>query len=173
MKILIISISLLLFKFSASAQIKYDTCHYIQQYEGEWMSASGQDTIRIYLRYNRDYSAKFKNVSDQLYGWYDYKHGNIVAASNYSNRFLPMSYNADDSLSNKGAIDLWFSSRNCSNDNLYLNGSVIDPIDYQVTDVKIILNAAKTIMTWYQDNMEFEGGKPLTLPRNMILVKQP
>jgi hypothetical protein len=156
--------------------IDYDTCRYLKQYEGEWRYENGIDTIRIYLRFHRDSSASFGSISDNLYGWHEYKKGNQIVESKYHNRFIPLPYNYDGSNStDRRSIRL--SLPFCNNDSLKLTGTIIDSL--QAKEMKIVtatLDPTSTIMTWKQEHAEgygwFTGAYGMTLPRQFILKKQ-
>ncbi len=164
---------------NASAQVnaytKYDTCQYLKQYEGTWMSAVGLDTIRIYLRYNRTWEPYFNTVLDRLWGWHEFKQGHKVVESNYSRRFMTIPF--DESGVSLDASSIIISLKFCEKtaSGNYLSGIIRDSSASEVYMVKATLYKTKTVMKWKQDRSEFFGTDSLhmTLPSRFVLIKQP
>ena len=179
MKKYIIIVLLLLNKFNSYSQtnIEYDTCNYLQQYEGEWKHINGQDTIKIYLRTIRNFSPSPDYVNDRLWGWVEFKKGNTIIESNYQYRFATIPYNADNYDLNKYSIRI--SLANCNNNTLNnsLVGRIRDSLQAgELHVVKATLDPTKTIMTWTQSHSEWygalTGARGITLPTNFVLIKQ-
>lgn len=175
-KIFFFSITILFF-FNSKAQnstTRYDTCQYVAQYAGEWMYVNSLDTIRMCLRYSRNYSANNNHVSDKLYGWLEYKHGNTIIESTYQNKNMPLPYNADAREPNKISIlirpyDCWFF-RN-------FEGSITDYNQAgEIHLVKATFNPANTQLIWSQRFSEWHGAVSgahgMTLPRDFVLLRQ-
>jgi hypothetical protein len=174
---------LLLILFLSIAQItrsqntiEYDTCRYLKQYEGEWQYVNGIDTIRVYLRFHRDYSASLGFISDNLYGWHEYKKGNQVIESKYQYRFMQLPYHYD-SVDNTNFCSIGLIMARCNNDSPKLRGSIFDYL--QAKEMKTVtasLDPTRTIMTWKQEHAEgygwFTGAYGMTLPRQFVLKKQ-
>lgn len=161
---------------TSNAQMKYDTCQYVHQFDGEWRYTNGSDTIRIYLRAQRDYYSIIKSTEDRIFGWHEYKQGNNVIESIYSNRFMTIS-NVDTIT--KRSFSIWLKMGNgteCSATNKTAMGGIRDYLHgNEGKDVTVTLDATGTIMTWKQ-TQEGVGVKSgivgMTLPRQFILVKQ-
>jgi hypothetical protein len=181
MKKLII-IVLLLLSLQVDAQnstTRYDTCQYLSQYEGEWLYAFNQDTIKIYLRAKRDYFEPHNHISDQLYGWHEYKQGNTIIESNYANRFMYLPY-FSDSISTNQLPSITLFNYNCTASSNKLEGGIRDINQANER------HAVKThmwgggnylvYMLWKQSFVEFHGAWTgaygMTLPKEFILVKQ-
>lgn len=154
-----------------------DTCRALQQYEGEWMYANETDTIRVFLRYHRNYSGNMNHLSDDVFGWHEYKKGSRVVESNYQFRFMQLPFNYDsDSLSiNKFSIMLNLGG--CNTTALKLWGTITDYQQGNEThNVTAMLNSAGTTMTWKQEYREGfglgTGATGMTLPKQFVLVKQ-
>ncbi len=167
---------------NASAQVnsytKYDTCQYLQQYEGTWMAAVGSDTIRICLRYTRTYDVYFNTVLDRLWGWHEFKHGTSIVESNFTHRFMTIPF--DKSLVGLNDYSISISLQICNNntsDN-FLVGYIRDSSQAgEIHIVKATLDSTKTIMTWKQNHSAgygvFSGAYGMTLPSSFVLTKQP
>lgn len=175
---------LLFFSFSNNthAQVnsftKYDTCHYLQQYEGTWLATAGTDTIRISLRYYRGYNGDFNSVIDRLLGWHEFKHGSSIVESNYSHRSMILPFDDSGIVLNEFSIALRLQY--CNNNTLgnFLNGYIRDYSQAgELHMVKATLDSTKTIMTWKQNHGEFygvwTGARGMTLPSSFVLIKQP
>jgi hypothetical protein len=178
----ILIILLLLINLQTKAQnstTQYDTCQYLTQYSGEWLYTNNQDTIRIFLRTKRDYSIIANHLSDNLYGWHEYKQGNTIIESNYANRFMYLPFYTDSLITNLPSISLL--NYNCTVENSNkLQGYITD-----ITQANEH-HAVKTqmwgggnfpiYMLWKQSFVEFHGAWTgaygMTLPREFILVKQ-
>jgi hypothetical protein len=183
MKNIIILVIALAIKLNTSAQTMvtaYDTCRHYAQYQGEWMYANGNDTIRIYLKKVRTKyidSDVHTSIIDGIIGWHEYKSGNTIIESNYQNRFIQLPSVVIDSIDTHSSIYLIFD-----NSNRLVNGCNINSLrfigrirDYNQSnenyDVTAILNTAKTIMTWKQQFSEWHQALTMTLPPNFILIK--
>ena len=175
---IIVTLALLLFVSKLSAQtISYDTCGNLQQYEGEWLHVNGQDTIRIYLKAKRTLSQEYpQHMSDDLWGWHEYKRGNIIIESNYQNRFSSLPYNSDEIIEND-LCSISLKPYRCNISSNKLIGSINDIIvteEFHTVIVKLSNN--NTVMTWKQNHREgfgvFTGGTGMTLPKNFVLIKQ-
>jgi hypothetical protein len=159
--------------------IRYDTCQLIKQYAGEWQYVNGIDTIKIYFRYHRDYSASFSHISDKLYGWHEYKKGNQVIESRYQHRFMPLPYNYDSD-SNRNSTDrrsIRLSIVYCNNDSLKFIGTIFDYSQAkEMKTVTATLDPTRTIMIWKQEHStgygSLTGAYGMTLPRQFVLKKQ-
>lgn len=154
---------------------EYDTCHYLQQLEGEWMYVNGQDTIKIYLRFHRDSSARLMYVSDRLVGWHEYKQGNTIVESKYQYRFLPLSWDGDIDDTNENPI--YLKLIDCKDTCFKLTGGILDYSQYKEREnVEVTLNTTKTVMIWTQKKWAgfgiFTGATSMTLPETFILIKQ-
>jgi hypothetical protein len=175
-KILFIAISLLVFKSNLKAQTSFDTCQYIHRFNGEWMYASGSDTIRIFLRVQRDYYTDFKAVEDVIYGWHEYKQGNTIIESTYPNRFMTIS-NVDTITKTSFSIGLKSLGLHCNAGVMTASGSINDYLNgNQAKMVVATLDATGTIITWKQWHAASNGmfGRPsgMTLPADFTLIKQ-
>jgi hypothetical protein len=153
----------------------YDTCQYTAQYAGEWRYVNGNDTIRITLRYKRDYTMTFNNLADKLYGWVEYKQGNTIIESTYQNRFMNLPYDSDSEPPNLTSIML--SHYKCYANSFVLEGSIIDYHQAKESHkVTATVNSTNTQMTWRQDFNEWHGAitgaHGMTLPREFILTRQ-
>jgi hypothetical protein len=173
--IITIALITLISNKSSAQTTTYDTCNSLQQLEGEWRYTNGQDTIRLYLRYARTLSSSLHHLSDALYGWHEYKKGNITVESNYQNRFLPIPYNSDEITPSLSGIYLQAYRNNLSSNKLI--GSICDIIEVgEFHIVTSILSNNNTVLTWNQDHREGFGfltnHKGMTLPRNFVLIKQ-
>ena len=182
MKIITISLLLMFISTTTNAQVTitdYDTCQYLQQYDGEWRYTNGNDTIRIYLRYHRTanttyYSTTTTTITDRLWGWHEYKRGNIVIESNYQNRLLALPSENDF---NPMFSSILLGLPNCADTSKRLIGFITDYLQQKEWHVvRASLDATKTIMTWHQErgtslNDPF-AGMGMTLPANFILIKQ-
>ena len=126
------AIALIIFSFTfyftkADAQVTrppvYDTCNYLRPLEGEWININGSDTIRIYLRFHRNFDSDpetYNSTMDQLWGWVEYKQGASVIMSDYTNRFATLPYNLDDLTPGLRSIVLMAG----------IGGGRIIPVDY-------------------------------------------
>jgi hypothetical protein len=173
-------IFLVLFSLQADAQsVRYDTCQYSRQFEGEWWHVNGNDTIKIYLRYSKNHDVMpdgTEVIDDNLWGWHEYKRGSTIIESTYANRFMALPY--EDTLSNETtAIRLSMNSLTCTTNNRTAKGIITDYLQAKEGKyVKVTLDASSTIMTWKQSHMEgygaFTGAYGMTLPKEFVLTKQ-
>jgi hypothetical protein len=178
MKKILIAFLFLIVGINLKAQthvLTYDTCSKLQALNGEWMYNNGADTIRVYLRYHRDFTVWFNGIQDRLWGWHEYKIGNTIIESNYQNRFQSLPYESDNLSLNFYSIDLWLW-RGCSDTTRQLRGNITDyhKGNYGHT-IQATLNATKTTMTWHQQRSEGHFNDPftgMTLPANFVLIRQ-
>lgn len=168
----------------------FDTCQYLQPLQGEWMNVNGNDTIRIYLRYHRNFESDpetFNSTIDELWGWVEYKQGNNVLVSDYSNRFASLPYNVDDVTTGLRSIVLSagiggyrmvaVGYNPCTNPIINLGGFFIDRVRCN-TDKHIMatVNSQGTQMIWQLEQQTawldsaWCGG--FTLPEYFTLTKQ-
>jgi hypothetical protein len=177
MKKIFLIIILLTIKYSLSAQtVEYDTCSYLQQYAGEWRYVNGNDTIRIYLRFHRDHTNDPKiYISDNLYGWLEYKKGNTIVESTYQNRFMALPYNFDSF--SESSYSIYLHHPLCGFNASKLTGYIIDIAQArEIKNVKATISLDKNIITWNQEHKEgygvFSGAYGMTLPKNFVLIRQ-
>lgn len=177
MKKIFLIISLLTIKDSLSAQtVQYDTCSYLQQYSGEWRYVNGNDTIKIYLRFHRDYTNDPKiYISDKLWGWLEYKSGSTVIESTYQNRFMALPYNRDDLP--EGSYSIFLHYPLCGFNASKLTGYIIDIAQArEIKNVKATISLDKNTLTWNQEHKEgygvFTSAYGMTLPKNFVLTRQ-
>lgn len=167
----------------AQTNYRYDTCNVYAQYQGEWMYANGNDTIRLYLRPTRlvtpigDLGTIM--VRDDLVGWHEYKQGNTVVESNYANRFMsiPLDYL---NLPN-GAISIYLNiDRNydaCNTNARRMHGFVQD---FGLRKELVKVNSATfssdlQTLQWIQWRHDFSRNPEaaiMTLPCCFTLIKQ-
>lgn len=169
-------IVLVIFYSTAHAQhpLRYDTCNTLQQYEGEWMNVSGNDTIRIYLKPLRTFSQRYNTIRDLLWGWVEYKQGNYIVMSNYANRLLPTS----DSWEYMFGITN-FSLRKFICNSQKLEGTFRDINHHEGFlnwVVEVTLGANDITMDVWQQRTSFYnlnlGDTSITLPQRFTLIKQ-
>ncbi len=156
--------------------LKYDTCSYIKKFEGNWMYANGDDTIRVSLRYARVCYPNMNFINDFIFGWHEYKKGNIIVESNYQNRNVPILY-YDTLSTNTFSIRLSNSSLDCNFLNKKASGAIIDynqAKELHIVDIQ--LNPLGNEITWKQSFAEFHGmishAYGMTLPKQFKLKKQ-
>lgn len=168
----------------------FDTCQYLQPLQGEWMNVNGNDTIRIYLRYHRNFDSDpetYNSTMDQLWGWVEYKQGNNIIMSDYQKRFSTLPYNLDDltprlrsiilSAGRGGHRVVPLGYVGCTDPILDLGGSIRDIVRCNSDKtVMASVNPQGTQMIWkleqptaLLDDMWCGG---LTLPAEFVLVKQ-
>jgi hypothetical protein len=163
--------------FAQNASTRYDTCQTLNQYQGEWRYAIGQDTIRIYLRYHRNYSPSFNHVSDNLYGWLEYKTGNTIIESTYQNKNMTLPYDYDTDSMNVSLWSIGLSLEQCSTNCSVLTGTIFDHLQAdEIHMVTAILDVTRTGILWKQTHSEGygfgTGATGMTLPREFVLIKQ-
>lgn len=172
----IILIILVTFSFAVKAQTT--VCPILQSFAGEWRYVNGQDTLRIYLRY-QDCNFNIDNGPNDtigiLWGWHEYKNGNTVIESNYANRFMTLLTNFDNIPLNSYSISLQMPY--CDPTKSRLIGRIDDISQcYESKVVTIQFNAALTELTWKQRHPTgfgfMTGCKGMTLPSNFVLTKQ-
>jgi hypothetical protein len=157
------------------ATTDYDTCQYLNRYAGEWLYANGQDTIRICLRPHRSFLPDYNIVMDQLWGWHEYKRGNIIIESNYQYRniYLPYTWINDSISGSKYSVLLSLSE--CDPVRNALRGIIADYS--QASELKVVTAVVTgSTMTWKQRHGEgygtFTGAYGMTLPTAFVLIKQ-
>lgn len=157
----------------------YDTCQYLQQFAGEWRYINGNDTIRFYFRVHKDSTEQQKAVITQLYGWHEYKQGNNIIESDYSQRFTSLPYFVDTVIAIKYSITLMGSAIPCTTAMDTLSGTIIDfSQNREMHMVKAVINVSGGIMTmnWKQRHRDgfgfLTGATGMTLPKEFILTKQ-
>ena len=177
MKKLLIAFSFLIVTHSLKGQtVQYDTCSFLQQYAGEWRYENGNDTIRIYLRFHRDYTNDPAiYISDKLWGWLEYKNGSAVIETTYQNRFMSLPYNRDDLT--EGSYSIYLHHPQCGVNANKLTGYVFDISQArEIKNVKAIISLDKNTITWNQEHKEgygvFTNAYGMTLPKNFILTRQ-
>ncbi len=170
--------SFLFFGLNAYAQnsgTRYDTCQYLGQYAGQWIYKNGSDTIRMTFRINRDYNPSFNSLSDNLYGWIEYKRGNTIIESTYPYKNMALPFNSSTQQADNISVQLRLYT--CEPTNLVLRGGITDfHQSKEIHQVTATVNSTKTQMTWKQEFSEwhgaFTGAVGMTLPREFVLVKQ-
>lgn len=180
MKKLIITILIFQLALNSHAQnsaTRYDTCQTLSQYQGEWRYTNAQDTIRIYLRAHRDYSPSFNSVTDNLYGWLEYKSGNTIIESTWQNKNMTLPYNYDADSMNINLWSIGLKLKECSSTCSELTGTIFDHLQSnEIHIVKAILNTNRTAILWKQTHREgygfSTGATGMTLPREFLLIKQ-
>ena len=176
-KILISLICVILIKSDLKAQITtFDTCQYIYQFNGEWMYANGNDTIRIFLRAQRNIYTDFNSLEDRVFGWHEYKQGNTIIESTYQNRFMAIP-NVDTITNDSFSIWLKSTGSHCNSNLISASGTITDYLQAKEgKSVTVTLDATGTIMTWEQRHGEgyglISGATGMTLPRLFTLIKQ-
>ena len=169
---------IILLCLSGSVKAQPSACPILQSFNGEWRYVNGQDTIRVYLRYHICNSKNADGSDDfipALWGWHEYKKGNIVIESNYSNRFITLPANYDDIVSNSYSITL--QRYNCDTTRHRMIGHIDDITQcYESKSVIIQFNAALNQITWKQEHPTgygfMTGCKGMTFPKNFVLTKQ-
>lgn len=176
---------LILICFEAQAQqIIYDNdCSHLQQFEGEWKYQSGNEEIKIFLKFKRvqlgdAVGGDVRFVRDYLLGWHEYKRNGIVIESNYSNRFMTVPFAIGDVILDISILLSFNTKENlCFPFSRVLSGDILDLTQCnQSANVDAVVNAAGTTMLWKQQKSEWWGHgnncNGLTLPREFTLVKQ-
>jgi hypothetical protein len=151
-------------------------CPALQAFTGEWRYANGQDTIRIFLRAN-DYTITGDGTVTipKIWGWHEYKQGNIIIESDYTNRFMTLPTISDNVVESSYSIFLQLPQCDISRQKLI--GNIIDISQCSESkNVTIIFNSAQTQLTWKQIHPTgygyITGCKGMTLPGNFVLTKQ-
>jgi len=151
-------------------------CPSLKSLEGEWQYTNGQDTIRICLRYKDCIFniGENKNILANLWGWHEYKVGNTVKESNYSNRLMNIPSNYDSVILHSYSILL--SMPQCDTTKHSLRGYIDDISQcYESHTVTIQFNSSLNQITWQQEHSEgygfISGCKGMTLPKYFILTK--
>jgi len=169
-------IIIILVVFSCSAKAQSTLCPALQAFHGEWRYVNGQDTIKIYLRSN-DYTITGDGpvTIAKLWGWHEFKQGNTIIESNYSNRFLALPTNSNNVVANSYSISLQMPQCNVSRQKLI--GNIHDLSQcYESKVVTITFNTSQTQLNWKQTHPTgfgfMTGCKGMTLPSNFVLTKQ-
>lgn len=171
------------FLFFVSCSAKAQTgsiynCPYLKQYEGEWRYVNGIDTIKVYFRVHRTHDIETNNISDDLIGWHEYKHGNTLIESNYQNRFETLYYEMDAQLTHwpSASIHIWMV--NCGNEHSYrMEGIMADlTLGPQWSNgFNITIDPSRTMLTWKmwpEHRLMASDPDYMTLPSDFVLVKQ-
>jgi hypothetical protein len=173
--LLLLCLSLALCSQAQPATTDYDTCQYLNRYAGEWLYANGQDTIRICLRPHRSFSPDFNWINDRLWGWHEYKRGNVIVESNYQYRNMYLPYTrVSDSIS-VSKYSILISLPECDPVHNTLTGLIRD---YSQSGELKVVTAVVTgsTMVWKQRHGEgygvFTGAYGMTLPTAFVLIKQ-
>jgi len=175
-RILIFLSILLIVQFAKAQAPVFDTCQNLPQYDGEWRYINGIDTLKIYLRDHRFSSVSDNgslNVYDRLWGWIDYRSGTTVIESNYQHRFsiIPQNYDYVN-------FSMWLHMPECNDSWLKLRGFMWDSqTQKKYFDIDVVINPAKTIMTWklkYPEGYNLIAGTEYNyfLPKEFVLIKQ-
>ncbi len=179
--IMLIMVQSLFFSIaSAQTPTAYDTCSAIQTFQGTWMYQDGQDTIRIHLRYHEfisygtDRGINEDRIFDDLVGWIEYKQGNVILESNYSNRYMTLPYSFVNAFS---SFSILLSAPLDSCGTNKLSGLIKDSNHHeQLKSVECTITNNGTQMLWKQQHLEFYGATNgdygMTLPREFVLIKQ-
>ena len=174
MKKIIIIFLFALSYFSVEAQSTI--CPALNSFTGEWRYTNGQDTIRIYLRSN-DYTILTGegNTIANLWGWHEYKQGNTIVESNYTNRFITLPSNSNNVVANSYSISLQLPQCELATNKLI--GYIVDITQCnELKQVAVIFNTAQNQLIWKQRNSEGfgfgTGCYGMTLPRDFVLTKQ-
>ena len=172
-KIIVILSSIIL---TSTARAQSAICPALQSFTGEWLYVNGQDTIRIYLRLN-DYTISSGGVTTiaKLWGWHEFKQGNSIVESNYSNRFIILPTHTNNAVASSSSISLQMPECDLTKNKLI--GFITDLSQCnEIKIVSIIFNSAKNQLKWKQRDREGfgypSGCKGMTLPREFILIKQ-
>ncbi len=151
-------------------------CPQLQAFNGEWLYANGNDTIRIYMRYHEClYTGGTPETLGTLWIWHEYKQGSTIIESTYPNRFmtLPTIYDSADLTKISGSLLL----PACNFTKKRLLGRITDIS--QARESKIVrayFDSEITKIIWKQRHSEGYGFKTgaygMTLPKEFILFKQ-
>lgn len=138
-------------------------------FHGTWMWVSGTDTVKIFLATKKVYKDIIAGgyYTDLLVGWHIYKRGNATVETSYAN------------INIVNGSTLMGSNSNDAPD--VVIAYITDISKNKEGEVKLTLNAAQNEIIWRSS--EHQGmriySRPqdvppagLTLPRNMVLVKQ-
>lgn len=174
-KTLIVIILICISIITKSQTTTYYLCPALQAFNGEWRYVNGQDTIRIYLRYHEFTSNNpTPNTRGSLFGWHEYKRGNTVIESDYTNRFMTLATDFYNIGLNSYSI-LLSSNAACDTSTHRLRGQIKDLLQTRESKpVTIQFNAAKTEIQWHQRQGYgiFSPASPMTLPPDFVLIKQ-
>jgi hypothetical protein len=184
MKQLILLIFILKFSLSLSGQVgddalKYDTCHVsAQQFVGNWLYVNGIDTVRLNLRLHRG-NDNYGEIVDIIYGWHEYKKGNIIVESIFDKKNIVIPYVIDTFTTNSWSVAMMMLNQPCSINNVTAAGTLAD-YSRNATDIshsiRATLDATRTKLTTEITMYNGWQLKPwntgITLPRKMTFVKQ-
>jgi hypothetical protein len=177
--ILLLVAAICISKSGKSQTVRFDTCQLANQFNGEWMYSNGNDTIRIYLRAQRNFYSESHSFDDRIFGWHEFKQGNVIVESIYSNRFMQLTPTVVDTIT-KDSFSIWLKMGNgvdCNSNPLKAFGALTDYLQAKETkQVTATLNSSGTEMTWRQTHSEgygvFTGATGMTLPSEFILIRQ-
>ena len=138
----IIIITLIFLSNSIKAQSSI--CPTLNSFVGEWRYVNGQDTIRIYLR-TGDYTILTDGVRNtsiaMLFGWHEFKSGNTIIESNYTNRNMTLPTNSNNEVLHSYSLSLQLPQCNIQSQKLL--GNITDITQcYETKPVIIIFNSA-------------------------------
>ena len=168
----------------------FDTCQYLQSLQGEWMNVNGNDTIRVYLRFHRDFYSDpetYNSTVDELWGWVEYKQGSNIIMSDYANRFATLPYNVDDLTPGLRSIVIWPGKGGgvvipvgydpCTNPITDITGKITDRVRCNLDkNISATVNLAGTQMSWHivQPTALLDSAwcAGYTLPQQFTLIKQ-
>lgn len=173
MKNILVIIPVLFFINCLSAQEwpatgSYRTNNTMGSFHGTWQWVSGNDTVTIYLTTKKVYiNMNGGYYWDLLVGWHSFKRGSLVIESSMSNINIVQGRTLTLSNGNEPTG--------------VATGTYKDISKNKEGELTLTLNTAQNQITW--KSTEHQGmriyGRPqdvpaagLTLPRNMILVKQ-
>jgi hypothetical protein len=168
-------------KSFGQSSTEYDTCHYLQQFEGEWKYVKGTDTLKVYLRFHRrtfTTESRRNLIKDFLIGWHEYKKGNSIIESDYQYRFIELPADISDIYDNCSVrINFDVILNPCSINAKKLHGFIKDYLQAnQDKEIFATLNETNTTMTcklWHGEWVGHGNGMiGMTLPANFVLVKQ-
>jgi hypothetical protein len=173
----IFNLFILVFTFCVSANAQSTYCPTVNAFIGEWRYVNGQDTIKVYLR-TKDYTITYPNSPSSqiavIWGWHEYKKGNVVIESNYSDRFIALPTDLDNYNEDNYSIFLTLPQCNTSLQKLMGN---IDDLS-QCREMKVVTinyNSLQNQLVWSQRDSEgygfLNGCKGMTLPSNFVLTK--
>jgi hypothetical protein len=162
--------------------VDYDTCNYLSSFQGMWIYANGNDTIRIYLKKVRSeyiMSPTRRSISDRLLGWHEYKSGSNIIQSDFQYRNMLIPFNFILSNYDNYSIIMGFDKLQCGcgNNSRKFRGLFTDYNKASETnDINVTINPARTVMTFKQANAEWFGAwtglTGMTLPVQFDLTKQ-
>ncbi|CAN5746921.1 hypothetical protein BH11BAC4_BH11BAC4_01730 [soil metagenome] len=146
----------------------YEINNTLGAFHGTWQWVSGTDTVKIFLTTKKVHIQEDNYDVDLLVGWHIYKKGSVVVESSYQHI---------DNV-NYRSITLWDDGTAYSTK---LQGGINDLTKYpKYNMLYVTLNSAHTQLTWRcteWGGRVYSAGETVpaagvTLPRNMVLVKQ-